>query len=108
MFGAKDDLGFSEDDLDLSRETQRRRQALWQAGRAAHAFNLAMVISMTPMVIALFVSTLRSDLPNRWTTFWCVTSILLAIALVLEVFLVNKQVRMARNAGGVFQGDARA
>ncbi len=108
MFDSKDDLGSSEDDLDLSRETEKREHALWQAGKAAHAFNLAMVISMTPMVGALFVHTLRSDLPNRWTTFWCVTSILLAIALVFEVFLVNKQVRMARNAGSAFQGDARA
>jgi len=98
MFGSKDHLGFTEDDLDRSLDVTRRRALLGQADLATRYFRIAVAISVVPMVLAVLVQTLRSDLANRWTTFWIVLAILLAIVAALELFIVRKQRRAARRS----------
>jgi len=98
MFGSPDHLGYTEDDLDLSPQANRRRAVLEQSDKAAFYFRMAMVITITPMILALLVQALRSDLPNRWSAFWIVVAILAAIVAALEIFIVRKQRRAARRS----------
>jgi len=108
MFGSNDELGFGVDDLDMSPEARRRRSEFWKLSQGVRLFNLVMAFILPLLIGVVFVWTLRSELSNRWTTFWAVASILLATALAIEVFLVNKQIRVARSSDSVFTGDERA
>lgn len=110
MFGPKDRLGFTEDDLDIdpSRETRLRNDKLRTVRNGKLAINTAVAVILVPAFVVLLVTAIRSNDPARWTNLWIGTAILLAIALVVEVFFATRLLRSVGDAPGVFTGDERA
>lgn len=110
MFGPKDRLGFTEDDLNLnpSRDTRARNDKLRAVRNGVLAINLAMAVVLIPAFVVLLVTAVRSNDPERWTNLWIGASILMAVAFVIEVFFVTRLLRSAGDTPGIFTGDERA
>lgn len=103
MFDPDDD-----EDLDPGHETRVSNDKLQAVRNGVVAINLAMAAVLVPASAVVLLTAVRSNAPERWTTFWISTAVLLGIALVLEIFFVARLLRSARGAPGVFTGDERA
>lgn len=103
MFEPDDDV-----DLDPSRETRVSNDKLQAVRSGVAAINLAMAAVLVPAFAVVLLTAVRSDAPERWTTFWISTAVLLGIALVVEMVFVARLLRSTRDAPGVFTGDERA
>lgn len=112
MFGSRDQLGFTADELDTSAANDRRRRInsdeLTTVRNGMLIINISMMVILVPVFAAILLSALRSEDPERWAHFWILTAVLLIVALTIEVVVLMRLLGSHSDSEGVFTGDERA